>query len=149
MAENMNSIQTEHVMGEIYAAGCCLANGYLNDFESSSNKFIVWNQERLFRTGDFGIVNKSLLYFTGRQDSQIKISGKRIDLNELEYYAIQMKGIQSFVPLVYEHTQSEKYLIAFYKSDLTQSLAPEQITKNLSVSIALPLPTIESHQPSF
>lgn len=131
MDENLNLIQNENTIGEIYAAGSCLAKGYLNDIDGSSNKFIIWNNERLFKTGDFGLFKYNTLYFTGRQDAQLKISGKRIDLNELEFYAIQMKGIQSFVPLVYEHSQTEKHIIAFYKFSNLTELSTELITKNL------------------
>lgn len=127
--ENMNLIQSENTIGEIYAGGECLANGYLNDFEGSTNKFLTHNNQRLFKTGDFGLINNSLLYFTGRQDSQLKISGKRIDLNELEFYSLRLKGIQSFIPLIYEHSPTEKLIIAFYKSDLNETT--EQINKML------------------
>lgn len=127
MDENMNRIETEDTIGEIYAAGLCLANGYLNDLEGT-NKFLVLNNERLFKTGDFGLIKNSLLYFTGRQDSQLKISGKRIDLTELEYYSLKIKGIQSFVPIIYEHSSNEKIIVAFYKSDLND-LTTEHINK--------------------
>ena len=71
----MNLIKAENTIGEIYAAGSCLANGYLNDFESSSNKFTILTNtnERVFKTGDFGLINNSVLYYSGRSDLQIKI----------------------------------------------------------------------------
>jgi non-ribosomal peptide synthetase component F len=130
MDENMNLIKAENTIGEIYAAGSCLANGYLNDFESSSNKFTILTNtnERVFKTGDFGLINNSVLYYSGRSDLQIKISGKRIDLNELEYHSMKLNIIQSFVPLIYEHSSSEKHIIVFYKSN-SNDKSTEQINK--------------------
>ena len=41
-----------------------------------------------------------------------------------------MKGIHAFVPLIYEYNQSEKHIIAFYTSNLTE-VSTEIISRNL------------------
>ncbi|CAF0876260.1 unnamed protein product [Brachionus calyciflorus] len=109
--ENMQIIDTEDKIGEIYAGGKCLANGYLKN-ENETNKFVTINNEYLFKTGDFGYFHDSLLYYSGRADSQIKINGKRVDLAELEFHSTKIKEIKSLVPLVYND-----FPIAFYESD--------------------------------
>ena len=112
-------------IGEIYAGGCCLANGYLNDSQVSTNKFVMWTDaesgtsERLFKTGDFGLVHNATLYYMGRQDSQVKIGGKRVDLNELQYHATKLDSIASFVPIIFEYNTSEKFIVAFYTTTTT------------------------------
>ena len=118
--ENMNEINSENKTGEIYAFGSCLASGYLNESESlnKSNKFFTIRNTRYFKTGDFGFINKNLLYFAGRNDSQLKIRGKRINLSELEYYSTKITGIQSFVPLIYDLDHENKIIIAYFKSNL-------------------------------
>ena len=134
--EKMNEIENEKEVGEIYASGLCLANGYLNEDSNTntSNKFLTINNIRYFKTGDFGFIVDGILYYSGRNDSQIKIRGKRVDLNELEYYSLKINGIQSFVPLIYDFDNENKIIISFYKSnlDLDESTINQIIIENLN-----------------
>ena len=74
------------VIGEIYISGSNLATGYLNNIELSAQKFFrIHNGDKIYRTGDRGIINdKENLIFLGRTDSQIKMNGFRIELSEIE-----------------------------------------------------------------
>ena len=132
--ENMNHVKHEEP-GEIYAAGQCLAMGYLN--ESLNSKFLTHENEFLFKTGDFGFIQNNMLYFAGRKDSQLKIRGKRVDLNDLIFYANKIEGIESFVPLVVE-LKNNKIIIAYYKSntkELSESEMSKMIRKKLELGI--------------
>jgi acyl-coenzyme A synthetase/AMP-(fatty) acid ligase len=137
--ENMIEIKGENKTGEIYACGFCLATGYLNELDSmnKSNKFFIINGVRYFKTGDYGFFNHNLLYFSGRNDSQLKIRGKRINLNELEYYSSKITGIQSFVPLIYDLDQENKIIIAYYKSclEMEEEKIEELIRENLKLFV--------------
>lgn len=71
--------------GELLALGDGLALGYLNDPVKTAAAFVEIDGERAYRTGDF--VRRGLdgrLAYLGRIDSQVKISGYRIDLQEVE-----------------------------------------------------------------
>ena len=73
------------VEGEICISGSNLANGYLNDPKLTGQKYINVDDEKIYRTGDRGIINeKGKIIFLGRTDSQIKINGFRIELSEIE-----------------------------------------------------------------
>ena len=112
--ENMNCVSLNNI-GEIYASGACLAEGYLNKSENSS-EFINHNSKLLFKTGDYGYIgNDKLVYYSGRKDTQIKIRGNRVDLNEIEFNALKINEIEQFIPLVYEN-ESNKTIIGFYKT---------------------------------
>lgn len=37
----------------------------------------------MFRTGDYGRIINNMVYYEGRADSQVKIRGHRVDLNEV------------------------------------------------------------------
>jgi len=75
--------------GEIVFTGPQLAKGYLNDEEKTSRSFVSFDwdvQGRVwYKTGDLGFFNANHeLECTGRIDSQIKISGRRIEIGEIE-----------------------------------------------------------------
>lgn len=77
------------VTGEILIGGPSVANGYLNNEKLSGNRFISnpWDKGVVYRTGDMGCFNKhGALMFQGRiaGDTQIKIRGIRIDLEDIE-----------------------------------------------------------------
>ncbi|KAL8764126.1 MAG: hypothetical protein Q9184_000268 [Pyrenodesmia sp. 2 TL-2023] len=77
------------VTGEILIGGPSIANGYLNNEKLSGSRFISnpWNNGIVYRTGDLGHFNKDgALMFQGRMagDTQVKIRGIRIDLEDIE-----------------------------------------------------------------
>jgi amino acid adenylation domain-containing protein len=73
--------------GELCTGGDGLAIGYHNQPELTAQKFVHHPQtgERLYRTGD--IVRRradGLIEFVGRNDRQVKLNGKRVELDEIE-----------------------------------------------------------------
>jgi pyochelin synthetase len=75
------------VTGELYIAGEGLALGYLGDPERTAASFLVdpVSGERLYRTGDLGrYLPDGTIEFLGRRDSQVKVGGHRIELEEIE-----------------------------------------------------------------
>ena len=75
--------------GEIVFCGPQLANGYLNDADKTGDSFVSFDwdiQGRIwYKTGDLGFFNSNNdLECTGRIDNQIKISGRRIEIGEIE-----------------------------------------------------------------
>ncbi len=76
--------------GELLAFGEGLALGYINDPDKTAASFVDVEGRRAYRTGDF--VSRrpdGRLAFEGRIDSQVKISGYRIDLAEVEHAFLQ------------------------------------------------------------
>ena len=75
------------VAGMLHIAGAGLAQGYVNDPERTAQAFFhheVLN-DRLYRTGDLGRYGQDgVLELLGRVDEQVKISGFRVELAELE-----------------------------------------------------------------
>jgi amino acid adenylation domain-containing protein len=73
------------VPGEIYIGGIGVGLGYWRDPERSAKSFITHRGERLYRTGDFGrYLPGGDIEILGRQDSQVKIGGHRVELGEIE-----------------------------------------------------------------
>lgn len=73
------------VQGELYITGKGLAKEYLGDVSKTQSSFFWLNNKRIYKTGDFGrYLRNGEIEFLGRKDSQIKISGHRIDTGEIE-----------------------------------------------------------------
>ena len=77
----------EHVTGELYIGGLGLAEGYLRQEQLTAERFIrhPCTGARLYRTGDLGRFHPdSRIEFLGREDTQVKIRGHRVELGEIE-----------------------------------------------------------------
>ena len=75
------------VIGKIFLAGMGLSLGYMNDAEITAKSFILHpkTKERLYDTGDIGkLLPDGNIEFIGRNDFQLKISGYRVELAEVE-----------------------------------------------------------------
>lgn len=99
--------------GELYLSSIGLARGYLNnDFNPFiKNPFQDGISDRLYRTGDICLrVDADTIEWIGRDDYQVKVSGIRIELGELEYALREYAGIQEAV-VIYNF---EKNLICAY-----------------------------------
>ncbi|HUS24724.1 MAG TPA: non-ribosomal peptide synthetase [Candidatus Binatia bacterium] len=71
--------------GELFVGGEGLALGYLRRPELNAQRFVEIGGQRLYRTGDRVRWNaQGELEFLGRTDRQVKISGKRVELDGVE-----------------------------------------------------------------
>jgi acyl-CoA synthetase (AMP-forming)/AMP-acid ligase II len=91
----------EGEIGELLMAGPQVSLGYLKDQEITNESFIAppGKKERYYRTGD--LVRRSFaggpLHYIGRNDSQIKILGQRVELGEIEAILRMESGIDGVV----------------------------------------------------
>ena len=82
-----NHISPIGVIGELCVSGDNVSKGYLNN-EDLTNKSFIHNEkislEAIYKTGDLAYwTQNGTLSFVGRNDSQIKFKGHRIELNEI------------------------------------------------------------------
>lgn len=109
------------VVGTLYLSGVGLSRGYLNNPDLTSEKFILNPFEagtRMYNTGDLARwLPDGNVEFLGRKDFQVKISGYRIELEEIESNVFLFnKGIrQAFVDA--RKVNGNKTLIAYYSTD--------------------------------
>ncbi|XP_042203852.1 mycosubtilin synthase subunit C-like isoform X2 [Homarus americanus] len=126
---------TEGQMGEVYASGLNLASGYVG--RAQPEKFVTnkhtsdTDYSVLYRTGDFGKVINGMLVFEGRADSQIKIRGHRVDMNEVELAMLMVKGVDKVYILCYNPGEVNQALVAFYTSH-DDKLVPEVLKVQIS-----------------
>ncbi len=110
------------VIGEIVVASPGLASGYWNDPGRTDSAFLMKNLDhsdlgirRFYRTGDRGkFDSQGNIYFHGRMDSQVKVNGYRIDLQEIESILAQHTSIaKAAVKYCHAAECGESYLEAF------------------------------------
>jgi amino acid adenylation domain-containing protein len=122
------------VPGELYIGGEGLALGYLNRPELTADRFIpnpfaressadfqsavsqVYNLPgaRLYKTGDIVRYRPDgAIECLGRNDSQIKLRGHRIDLGEIESALRQHRDVRDAVVSLNQDAAGQKQLIAY------------------------------------
>lgn len=107
------------ITGELYVSGVGLSTGYINDLELTQKVFIYHPQtkERMYKTGDLGrLLFNGEIEFMGRSDNQVQISGYRIELSELESFALKQKGIDKAQGLLIKEDKTS-YLALVYSCD--------------------------------
>lgn len=71
--------------GELWIGGSGVADGYAGDIERTDERFVLYKDERWYRTGDRGCFwPDGTIEFLGREDLQVKVRGHRIELGEIE-----------------------------------------------------------------
>lgn len=119
------------VSGQLYIGGSGLAQGYLNDEQLTSEKFI-WHeklQERLYATGDMGRYwENGDIEFLGRKDFQVKINGYRVELGELEHAIIKSKQVKECIALYdKERACLRTFVVPFHK----KNFAKEELLRDI------------------
>ena len=70
--------------GDIIITGPNVSPGYAGRSDLTARAFFEYHGLRAYKTGDLGCFRDNLLFFEGRIDEQIKLSGYRIELGDVE-----------------------------------------------------------------
>jgi len=107
------------IQGEIYIGGDGVAQGYLNQPELTTERFVPdpFNARplaKMYRTGDLGRWNADgeIEYF-GRNDNQVKVRGFRIELGEISGQLARHARVRDAVVVIREDDPGEKRLVAY------------------------------------
>ncbi len=104
------------VTGEIYIAGSGLAMGYYQDEQKTNEKFIYhpMTAVRLYKTGDLGrVLPDGNVEFLGRKDFQVKISGYRVELGEVEHIIEQHPSVEYTIASTFKDPNGMMHLGAY------------------------------------
>lgn len=82
--------QIEIDNGEIVLRGESVFGGYLGGVRGGFQRV---DGQPVYRTGDCGFIRDNQLYCTGRMDRQVKLSGYRIELDEIESQLCAIPGV--------------------------------------------------------
>jgi len=104
--------------GLIAFSGICVGRGYINDPERTSQAYLAdphREGQRLYLGGDYGRWRPDgKLEFLGRRDSQVKISGFRIEIGEIENTLLRVPGVRDGAVVVAAPPGQAQRLVAFY-----------------------------------
>lgn len=130
-------------IGEICVKGPCLATGYYRSKEQTEKVFIqnpLNNEypERIYLCGDLGHIGEDgELYFHGRKDRQIKHLGHRVELAEVEAYAMTIDGVtecvslydkaRELIYLFYTGNASAKEITLGFRADMPSFMVPRKM----------------------
>jgi amino acid adenylation domain-containing protein len=107
--------------GEIVFSGVCVGRGYINDPERTRRAYMEdphRKGHRLYRSGDYGRwLPDGRLEFLGRRDAQVKISGFRIEIGDIENTLLRLPGIRDAAVVVVAAADRDRRLVAFYGGD--------------------------------
>ena len=99
--------------GELYLAGSCLADGYINNEamtrQAFQEKTVLDKTIRVYKTGDYvRQLQDGHLLFVGRKDDQVKIRGFRIELEEIKTAVSGLAEVKDCVVTTYGEGTDKK-----------------------------------------
>lgn len=142
--DDLNQVPVNEV-GELCISGVCLAQGYLNNPETTALKFKdnPFNDKenvhysRIYMSGDLArCLDDGNIEFIGRKDNQVKIGGARIELGEIESILMQHEDIVEAVVLCKVLEDDNKLLAAFIVPQEANSIDGETVKNYLSTRVA-------------
>ncbi|KAK2591374.1 hypothetical protein QQS21_010934 [Conoideocrella luteorostrata] len=162
-AENHDRLLPPGCVGELVLEGPLIGNGYLNNPAKTAEVFIenpTWLAQgfqgkrgrqgrcgRVYKTGDLVRYNEDgSLVFIGRKDSQLKISGQRVESGEVEYWLqrcmpeARQVTVEMIIP---DGEDSVPMLVAFVELDHESEDTPGSHTQAVAES-AVPLEPMRS-----
>ena len=110
LIEKTNTADKE---GELIIVGNHVSIGYFKNETSDSNKFFIHHGSRAFRTGDLAYYEKGMLFYSGRNDDQVKMHGFRIELNEINHVISKHAAIADAVTLPLKRNKEVKKIVSF------------------------------------
>jgi amino acid adenylation domain len=108
--------------GEICISGVGLAKGYLGKKKLTIQKFChlttpEGDRIRIYRTGDMGCILPNYdLEFLGRFEQEVQVSGRSINLGEIEHKISHLPDIQGSAVLIEKNDRGETQLVVYFTS---------------------------------
>ena len=92
-------ILKDEQVGEILIQGKSVADGYVNEHLNNNSKFIMFNNNKAYLTGDLGYIENGNIYYKCRKDKQVKFMGYRIELSDIEENLYKLGYIEKAICL--------------------------------------------------
>jgi amino acid adenylation domain-containing protein len=127
------------VVGELWVGGTGVGRGYINLPEQTAAKFIEYDGERVYKTGDLACwTPDGEIVILGRNDNQIKLHGLRIELGEIENALFAIPGVKTGAVII-RKLQGSDHICAYYVAQtghgtvsLTPTFLKEELAKTLT-----------------
>jgi D-alanine--poly(phosphoribitol) ligase subunit 1 len=126
--------------GELLIVGPSVSPGYLGRPDLTAEKFFTLDGEPGYATGDLASMRDGLLFFHGRMDSQVKIGGHRIELEDVETNLRQLPGVRNAVVLPLRRNGQVEGMAAFVMPDGRNSESDFELSLQLRRALGERLP---------
>ncbi|CDM88840.1 non-ribosomal peptide synthetase [Xenorhabdus bovienii] len=111
IVNEINEDCPDWVTGELWIGGKGVALGYFGDRERTERQFVSHQGQRWYRTDDTGRYRPgAVIEFLGRKDQQVKISGYRLELEEIQHVLKTCPDIED--ALVFVTQQHDRPLLS-------------------------------------
>jgi D-alanine--poly(phosphoribitol) ligase subunit 1 len=126
--------------GEIIITGPNVSPGYAGRPDLTARGFFEYRGQRAYKTGDLGRFRDSLLFFEGRIDEQIKLSGYRIELGDIEANLRALPTVRDAVVVPVIKNGTTQSLTAFVTLLARNETSDFKLTHNLRSQLGERLP---------
>ena len=109
------------IIGELYVTGDGVGSGYIYNNDETSKNFVDNicdnSSKKMYKTGDLGKWNADgTISLIGRKDSQVKISGYRIELKEIDNVIMKYPDIEKCISIVIDYEDKKRIYSYFVAS---------------------------------
>jgi len=137
--DSNNNITPVGVPGKLFIGGDGVSLGYLHRPELTAEKFIdspFVDGKLIYDTGDIARFDvNGQLECLGRNDLQVKVSGHRIELDEISSELIKIAGIHDAVVNVFEDNNQIKRLAGYLIFEEEKVISQEKIKETLKINL--------------
>jgi D-alanine--poly(phosphoribitol) ligase subunit 1 len=126
--------------GEIIIAGPNVSPGYAGRSDLTARAFFEYRGLRAYKTGDLGRFRDNLLFFEGRIDEQIKLSGYRIELGDVEANLRALPTVRDAVVVPVIKSGAAQSLTAFVTLLARNETSDFKLAHNLRSQLSERLP---------
>jgi D-alanine--poly(phosphoribitol) ligase subunit 1 len=140
VANRAGEILPANEQGEIVIAGPNVSLGYLGRPDLTAAVFFDHCGRRAYRTGDQGRFHDAFLFFEGRMDSQLKLSGFRIEPGDVEANLLALPSVRDAVVTPVIKDGAAQSLAAFVVLRSQTERSHFELTQSLRRQLAERLP---------
>jgi D-alanine--poly(phosphoribitol) ligase subunit 1 len=126
--------------GEIIIAGPNVSAGYVGRPDLTAAAFFDYRGHRAYKTGDLGQFHDGLLFFESRIDEQIKLSGYRIELGDIETNLRRLATVRDAVVIPVIKNGAAQSLTAFVTLEARDEASDFKLARNLRSQLGQRLP---------
>ncbi len=122
-------------IGELYAVGSGVALGYLGRPVGDGPFFrdSLLSDTTIYRTGDLVRADADgVVTFVGRQDSQVKVRGFRVSLEEIQARLMEIPHVREAAVVCQKQDGGDQQLVAFVQADAEHALDVRAIRRHLA-----------------
>jgi len=127
--------------GEIIIAGPNVSPGYVGQADLTARAFFDYGGQHAYKTGDLGRFRDALLFFEGRIDEQIKLSGYRIELGDVEANLRALPSVRDALVMPVVKNGATQSLTAFVSLTARNETSDFKLAHNLRTQLGQRLPS--------